>query len=164
MLPQPLHPAVVHFPLVLALILPLVIGVTLWVLRGKSIPWRTWSIPLVLSAALAASAFVAVRTGEADEDRVESVVPKGVLHTHEEAAERFLVLTGVLLLVATAGLARGTLGAAARLLTVAGSVVVAAAAVQVGAAGGEMVYGHNAASVYQDSASQNAPLPAGDED
>ena len=164
MLPEPLHPVIVHFPLVLALMLPLVLVITLWVVRRSAAAPRAWSIPLVLSAALAASAFVAVRTGEADEERVERVVPRAAIHSHEEAAERFLVLSGVLVLVAAAGLVRGTVGRAARLLTVGGSIVVAAAAVQVGGAGGDMVYRHNAASVYQDSAALNASLHADDAD
>jgi hypothetical protein len=101
-----------------------------------------------MSAALAASAFVALRTGEAEEDRVEAVVSEAVLHEHEEAAERFLVLSGVLLLVATAGLVRGDVGRAARFITLVGSLGVAGAGVQVGAAGGDLVYRHNAASAY----------------
>ena len=148
MLPNPLHPAVVHFPIALAVLLPLaVIGVLLGIHRG-TLPVRAWWLPVAVSGLLLASAFVAVRTGEADEDRVEAVVPGGVLDAHEDAAERFLLLSGVLLLVAGAGLIRGNIGSAARLLTAAGSLGLLLAGVQVGAAGGELVYEHNAAAAY----------------
>ncbi len=149
MLPDPLHPAVVHFPLVLVFLLPLfALGAGWAIRRGAAVRW-TWAIPLLMAAGLAGSAYVALRTGGAEEERVEGVVSESVLHEHEEAAERFLVLSGVLLLVAAAGLAPGNLGQAARLLTVVGSLGVAVAGVQVGAAGGELVYRHNAAGSRQ---------------
>ena len=157
MLPNPLHPAVVHFPIVLMFLIPLFAIGAVWAIRRGSKVRRTWAVPLALAAALLASAFVALRTGETEEERVESVVSEAVLHEHEEAAERFLVLSGVLLLLAAAGLVSGDLGKAARYLTVAGSVVVAVAGVQVGAAGGELVYEHNAGSAYTTSAPTHAP-------
>lgn len=156
MLPDPLHPAVVHFPLVLVVLLPLFAAGAVWAIRRGADARRIWAVPLLIAAALAGSAYVAFQTGEAEEDRVEAVVSEAVLHEHEEAAERFLALSGVLLLVAAAGLARGNLGQAARLLTVVGSIGVAAAGVQVGAAGGELVYRHNAASAYTAAAVSDA--------
>jgi uncharacterized membrane protein len=157
MLPSPLHPAVVHFPVVLMFLVPLVAIGALWAIRRGSEARRVWAIPFVLSATLAISAFVAIRTGESEEDRVERVVSEAVLHEHEEAAERFLVLSGVLLLVAAAGFFPGHLGRAARYLTVAGSIGVIVAGVQTAAAGGELVYRHNAASAYTTSGRAVAP-------
>ena len=151
----PLHPLVVHFPVVLAVLLPISIVVALWVIRKGATPRRVWSVPLGLAAALAVSAWVATQTGESQEDRVERVVARNALHGHEEAAERFLVLSGVLVLVAAAGLARGTVGRAARLVTAAGAVGVVAAGVQVGHSGGMLVYRHGAASAY------TSPVPVG---
>lgn len=148
MLPEPLHPVVVHFPIVLVVLLPLFALGALWAIRRGVAPLRAWAIPVAVAAALAGSTFVAVQTGDAEEDRVERVVPENALHEHEEAAERFLVLSGVLLLISGVGLAGGTLGRAARLLTTAGSIALIAAGVQVGAAGGDLVYRHNAGSAY----------------
>jgi uncharacterized membrane protein len=161
--PDPLHPAVVHFPLVLLFLVPLFAVGAVWAIRRGADSRRTWGIPLFLTAALAASAFVALQTGDADEDRVEAVVSEAALDAHEEAAERFLVLSGVLLLFAAVGLVRGDVGQAARLITVVGSLGVAAAGVQVGASGGELVYRHDAASVYADRAAP-ARIPDLDED
>jgi uncharacterized membrane protein len=144
----PLHPLVVHFPVVLAVLLPISVVVALWVIRKGATPRRVWSVPLAMAAALTVSAWVATATGESQEDRVERVVARGALHGHEEAAERFLLLSGVLVLVAAAGLAPGTVGRAARLVTAAGAVGMVAAGAQVGHSGGLLVYREGAASAY----------------
>jgi uncharacterized membrane protein len=158
MLPDPLHPAVVHFPIVLVFLVPIAAVLAVWAIRRGADTRRTWAIPLVLATALALSAFVALRTGEAEEDRVEAVVPETAIHAHEEAAERFLVLSGVLLLVAGAGLFRGDLGRAARLVTIVGSLGLIVAGVQVGDEGGKLVYEHNAGSAYAEGATAAAQV------
>ena len=156
MIPDPLHPAVVHFPLVLAVLLPIFAVGALWAIRRGASPARGWSIPVALAIAVTASAWLALVTGEAEEDRVEAAVGEAVLHEHEEAAERFLVLSGLVLVVAGAGLVRGTVGSAARLLATAGSVGVLVAGVAVGRAGGELVYRHGAAAPYVTAAASDA--------
>ena len=168
MLDIPLHPLVVHFPIVLAILLPISAIVAIWAIGKGSTARRVWAVPLVMAAALALSAFAATRSGEQEEDRVERVVAKGAIHEHEEAGERFLLLSGVLLLVTAAGLVRGTLGRAARLLSAAGAIGLVAAAVQVGHSGGALVYRHGAASAYSTDSSSVAErglaAPERDED
>lgn len=144
----PLHPLVVHFPIVLVFLLPISVAVALWAVRKGATARRVWALPLAFAAALTLSAWGAVQTGESQEERVEDVVGEAVLHGHEEAAERFLVLSGVLFLVATVGFARGTLGRAARLVTAVGAVGLVVAGAQVGHSGGMLVYRHGAASAY----------------
>ena len=146
----PLHPLVVHFPIVLTVLLPISVLVALRVIGKGATPRRAWAVPVAGAAALALSAWLAVQTGEAQEDRVERVLAEGVLHEHEEAAERFLVLSGVLLVVAGAGLASGMVGRAARLVTAVGAVGLVVAGAQVGHGGGLLVYRHGAASAYVD--------------
>lgn len=148
MLPVPLHPAVVHFPIVLAVLLPISAALGLWAIRRGTSPLRAWAIPAALALALAGSAWVALETGEAEEERVEAFVSEAAIHDHEEAAERFLLFSGVVALVAGLGLVSGSVGAAARLVASAGTVVILIAAVQVGARGGELVYEHGAAQAY----------------
>lgn len=154
MLPDPLHPAIVHFPIVFMILLPVAAAVALWAIgRGGRI--RTaWAVPAALAAALTLSAWIAVETGEAQEDRVENVVTKDAIHPHEEAAERFLVLSGVLLVVSGAGLLGGPVGRAARLATILGAVGVAGAGAQVGHTGGKLVYQYGAASAYTQAGPQ----------
>lgn len=161
MLPDPIHPAVVHFPIVLVVLLPLFALGALWAIHRGAAARRTWALPLAVAAALAASSWVAVETGEAEEERVEAVVSEGALHEHEEAAERFLVLSGVLLLVAATGLAGGALGRAGRLLSSVGALGLVVAGARVGAAGGELVYRHGAADAYvQEAAAPGGAAPA----
>lgn len=151
MLPDPLHPAIVHFPVVLAVLLPLFALGALWAIRKGVTPRRAWALPLAFSAALTLSAWVAVETGETQDERVERVVPEQPLKTHEESAELFLTLSGLLVVVAAAGLAPGAAGRTARILATAGAVALVIVAAQVGHSGGELVYRHGAASAYADS-------------
>ena len=146
----PLHPLVVHFPIVLVVLLPVSVFVALWAVRKGATARRVWYLPLAFAAALTLSSWIAVQTGEAEEDRVEDIVGVRVMHGHEEAAERFLVLSGVLLVVAAAGLVRGQIGRAARIVTAAGAVGLVVAGAQVGHSGGLLVYRHGAASAYAD--------------
>jgi hypothetical protein len=122
--------------------------VALWVVRKGATPRRAWAVPVTLAAALTLSAWAATETGESQEDRVERVVPRGALHGHEESAEQFLALTGVLLLVTASGLARGTVGRAARYVSAVGAIGLVAAAARVGHSGGALVYRHGAATAY----------------
>jgi uncharacterized membrane protein len=146
MLPDPLHPAVVHFPIVLMFLLPLA---ALWaVLYRRRHPERhgAWVLTTALAGALTLSAWVAVETGERDEEKVEEAVPEVSLETHEEAAQRFLLLSAGVLVLAGVGLLRGRIGSAARLATTAGAFGLVAAGAMVGHSGGDLVYRHGAAA------------------
>ena len=158
----PLHPLVVHFPIVLSVLLPISILAALWGIRKGATPRKAWAVPLVVAAALTLSAFVATRTGEAEEDRVEKVVARRAIHGHEEAAERFLMFSGVLLVVAAGGLLPRTTGRAARLVTAAGALGLVAAGVQVGHSGGTLVYREGAASAYTQPTATDAAVAARD--
>jgi uncharacterized membrane protein len=148
MIPDPLHAAVVHFPVVLAMLLPLIAVVALLAIRRGGSIRQWWGITLAVMLGLAASSFAAVRTGEAEEDRVERVVGEQPLHSHEEAGERFLILAGALLVLGAAGLLPKRAGAAFRLIGTAAAVGVMAAGWQVGHTGGELVYRYGAAAAY----------------
>jgi hypothetical protein len=101
-----------------------------------------------MAVALALSALVAVKTGEAQDERVERVVPEQPLESHEDAAETFLALTSGLALLVAAGLVRGRAGGFARVLGTAGAVGLVGVATYVGPTGGKLVYQYGAASAY----------------
>ena len=151
MLPNPLHPAVVHFPIVLMLFLPIVAVVTLWAIRRGANPRRAWAIPFVVAGLLMLSTWVSVETGEEQSERVERAVPKQPMESHEEFAEVFFMLSGAVLVVAAAGMLNGRIGRASRVLASFGAVGLAAAGVRVGHSGGQLVYTHGAASAYTQS-------------
>jgi len=147
-LPDPLHPAVVHLPLALAMLAPFVVGLAFVVIRRGWLPPRAWVAILLLHGLLAGSAWFAVETGEEQEDRVERVVQERWIEDHEEGAERFLTVAAVALLVSLTGFAGGAAGTVGRGATIAAASVVLAAAIAVGHSGGELVYRHGAADAY----------------
>ena len=85
----PLHPKLVHLPIALAVLMPVLTGV-LWIalLRGW-LPLRAWLLAVGAQVLLLGSSVLAMRSGENDEERVERLVPEAALEAHEEAAERF---------------------------------------------------------------------------
>ncbi|MEZ4333079.1 MAG: DUF2231 domain-containing protein [Myxococcota bacterium] len=151
MLPDPLHPAVVHFPIVLAVLAPFVLAGLLLALRGGRLPQRAWLIAVALQAAIVGLGWVTMETGEHEEERVERVVARSALHEHEEAAEWFVWMAGATLPLAALGLLRDRrLAGAARVAALVGTLVTAAAVARVGHTGGELVYTHGAALAYLD--------------
>jgi len=148
MLPNPLHPAIVHFPVVLAFLLPLFVGGALWAIRRGANARRTWLLPLAGAAALALSAWVAVETGEGQGERVERVVSEQAIDSHEEMAEAFLAGSAGVAVVALLGLVGGMPGRAARMVTGIGSLALVALVARVGHSGGLLVYRYGAASAY----------------
>lgn len=147
-MPDPLHPAVVHFPIALAVLSPVVALAVAVSIRAGWLPRRAWWGVAVFQVLLVGSAYAAVETGEEQEERVSPVVGEEVLHEHEEAGERLLWLAAFALIPATSGLLPGSGGSLGRWATVAVSGLVVWGAVAVGASGGELVYRHGAANAY----------------
>lgn len=152
MMPDPLHPAVVHLPIALAVLIPglAILGILL-IYKGF-LPPRSWALVVLLQALLVGSGWLALETGEDQEERVERVVAERHIEAHEEAAERFLLLAAVGLLVSGAGLLPRRAGAAGRVATALVTLGLLAAGVSVGHSGGALVYEHGAASAYVDAA------------
>lgn len=148
LIPNPLHPAVVHLPIALAVLLPLFAIGALWFIRRGARPRSAWGVTVAMAATLLLSSWVSLQTGEQQEERVEDVIAESSIHQHEEAAELFMLATGAVLLVAVGGLVGGKFGQASRWLTLAGTVGVFAAGWNVGHSGGMLVYRDGAASAY----------------
>ncbi|MEQ8461684.1 MAG: DUF2231 domain-containing protein [Sandaracinaceae bacterium] len=158
----PLHPAIVHLPLALGLLVPLIaLGVAVAVHQGKLPRWA-WGAVLGLQVLLVGSGFVAMQTGERDEEVVERVVAESVIEAHEEAAETFVYAAAGSTLLFLLGLAlpRRIWRSAAMGAAVAGSVAVAGLALGVGHSGGELVYVHGAAAAHVSGAPGGATRPA----
>jgi hypothetical protein len=123
------------------ILLPIVALGALWAIRRGSAPVRAWALPVAVAAGLTLSSWAAVETGESQEEQVEKAVGEQALATHEEAGERFLLLSGAVLVLSGAGLLRGTIGRAARAAGTVAALGLAAAGYQVGHTGGRLVYG-----------------------
>lgn len=151
-LPDPLHPAVVHFPLALAALTP-AFALLAWIAIARlGQPRSVWAGVVLLAALLAGSAWLAVETGEDEEERVEEVVAERYVEAHHESADRVPWLGAATAVVALLGLVRGRWGAIGRGATLVVSLVTLVAAVDAGRLGGELVYEHGAASAYTGAA------------
>lgn len=148
MLPEPLHPAIVHLPIALAVLVPALSLVAVLAIRSGWVAPRTWAALVLLQALLVGSGWLALETGEREEERVERVVAERHIESHEAKAERFLYGSVAALVVIAAGLLpRGT-GSVARGVAVLAGLAVLALGVQVGHSGGELVYRYGAANAY----------------
>ncbi len=148
LIPTPLHPAVVHLPMALAVLIPFfAIGAMIFIARGSR-PVVAWGITTALVATLALSAWASLETGEDQEEKVERIVPEAAFEAHEEAADLFLTLTVVVLGISLVGLAPRQIGTGARLIATVGTVVLLGAGWNVGHSGGALVYTHGAAAAY----------------
>ncbi len=163
----PIHPAIVHLPLALALLVPIVaLGAAVAVHRGKLPRW-VWAVVLGLQAALVGSGALAMQTGERDEDRVEAIVGDSAMEAHEETAEHFVYAAAGLTVLFALGLVlpRAAWRSGAMGLAVIGSAALAALAIGVGHSGGELVYVHGAAAAHAAPAAHSrAGFEAEDED
>jgi uncharacterized membrane protein len=151
MLPDPLHPAVVHLPIALAVVVPLMAIVTAAAVARGLLPARSWALVVLLQVLLVGSGWFALETGEEQEERVERVVAESHIEDHEENAELFLSLAGLALVVLGAGLVPGRPGAVSRVVGTLATLVVLAAGVNTGHSGGHLVYVHGAANAYLDA-------------
>ena len=110
MIMQPLHPVVVHFPIVFVVLLPIAAIVAIFAIRRGAALRSAWLPVTGIAAALALSSWLAVETGEREEEIVEQVVAESAIHDHEESAEIFFPLTVAGLLLVSAGLLNGRPG------------------------------------------------------
>ena len=148
MIPDPLHPALVHIPLALAMLMPLIAVLLLVAQYKKLFPPMTWLVVVVLQGILAVSALTAARTGEDEEDRVATVVEAQFIDEHEVRANWFVRACFLNLLIAAAGLLDKKLGLVGRYGYLAVSLGILALGLNVGHTGGQLIYEHGGASVY----------------
>lgn len=144
----PLHALIVHMPIALTVLVPLLVLVAFGVGRRWMKPHHAWALPVGGLALLLISGLVAEKTGEQEEDRVEKIVPEAAFETHEEAAELFVLVTGGVLVLAAGGLLPNRIGSAMRVAGAIGTLGVLGAGWNVGHSGGKLVYEHNAGAAY----------------
>lgn len=141
----PLHPAVVHIPLVLALAVPLVLA---WLARRSykgGATRRAWAMAVALQATILAGGLVALRTGESEEERVGATVGEWPLEMHERLATTFVIAAGALLAIVVAGMAAPRIGRLLAPVGLVASLAVATLGISTGHAGGALVYRQGAA-------------------
>jgi uncharacterized membrane protein len=145
----PLHPAVVHLPLGLAFLMP-ILALVFTIAWGKG--WtgkRGWALVFGLQLLLVGAGLFVRWTGEREARNAHRVLARGTIGPHAQAAGTFVWAAAGTLVIAGLGLALRERQArrAAAAATVA-TFVVAALAVRLGHLGGELVYVKGAATVY----------------
>lgn len=145
----PLHPAVVHIPLGVAFLMPILVAILALGVRRTAFPRKTWLLPIVAQVVLVAGGFVGMQSGENEEDRAEQVVAKAGIHDHERAAKVFTYSAagGLVILVAAAVVPVKAAGWFA-LLAFLASLGVAGMGAYAGHLGGKLVYRDGAAAAY----------------
>jgi uncharacterized membrane protein len=142
-LPSPLHPAVVHFPIVLLLLGAVAAVAAVFI--------RRWQLPGIAAALFvlgAAGTVIAVQTGDREGEMVgEAPLIESQVDEHEEWAERTQVVAIVVALLSLGAavitrwpVATRTLGVATAL----GALVSAWCVIETGHHGGQLVYRHGA--------------------
>jgi uncharacterized membrane protein len=159
------HPKLVHLPMALAVLMPLVTGGVLFAWWRGWFDRRVWVLVVLLQAVLVGSGALAMNTGEKEEERVEQIVAEEYIEAHEEAAEVFVWASAALLLLMALPLVlpEGRARQAASLGAFLGTLIVFGLGYSTGEGGGKLVYEHGAAQVYVANGGVADGLPAGDE-
>ena len=157
--PDPLHPAVVHFPIVLIFLGTLVSVLAIFTRRG-ALPQFT-AVILILAAV---SAQLAVSTGGDEADDVIQRMPdaRPLVHDHAEWGERTRTVAVIAAIVAVVALAFYRMRGFRRILALVTTLAAAAAcfcAVETAQHGGAMVYHHGVGVVITPAGATPAASP-----
>lgn len=143
------HPKLVHVPMGLAVVIPLVAFVV-WTTWARGVfPKPAFAIVVLLQALLVGGAVASLRSGEAEAERVEKIVGDEAIEHHEDAAKAFTFSgAGVLVLMAAALMWKDKRSQTLALVSCVATLAVLALGIRAGHEGGELVYERGAASAY----------------
>jgi uncharacterized membrane protein len=148
----PLHPLLVHLPLVMALGSPLLL--LFFLQRGRRGRAPAWSWLVAYHALLAFSSLAAMLLGEKDEEIIQAVVAHDLVENHERLGNLLtwsaFVALAILLLLGHFKRARPLAW-----LVLPISLALAGLALLAGHTGAELVYVHGAATAFCESQSEH---------
>jgi uncharacterized membrane protein len=155
----PLHPLIVHFPIALTFILPLMILVCALMIKKNKMTPKGWFIVVGLQMAIVGGGYISLETGETEEHEVEKGVSKKLIHEHEEAAEVF-VGSAVVALVLSLGayFVKRELGFKLKLVVFVISLISCYLVFKAAELGGELVYKHGAFNAYIEASDEPTGL------
>lgn len=145
----PLHPFFAHIPLVLALFMPVVLWTTIILIARRKIGAQSWWVPVVIQAVIVVFAYIALSSGENEEDLVAQFIPKRFISQHENMAEVFSGLSVLLLgVVMVVNFVNEKVAKKLRVIAALFSFVPLGMGLYVGRLGGEIAYAHGGAEAY----------------
>lgn len=146
----PLHPAVVHIPIGLAIVLPILTLLFLFLFYKNKLTKISWIFIFILQLFITAGGYVAIETGEDEEDRVEKVVGHDLIEEHEHKAEDFMKISFVTLAVTAIPffITKAPILGAVFVANIAMQSLSLFYIVQTGEMGGHIVYEHQAPKAY----------------
>lgn len=139
----PLHPIVVHFPIVLGSLLPFLAILLWWAIRKWLWTPKVWALVSAMALVYCLFAVTAVLLGEEDEEKVEKVISEKVIEEHEEAGEVIPWIAGTLFLVSLVGFTV-RYSKQAKIAMIVLSLVAVVPLINAGHTGAELVYEHGA--------------------
>ena len=148
----PLHPKLVHVPMALCILMPM-LAMLIWfgIRRGWFTP-RAWLIAAFLQGACFVGSIAALKSGEDDGEKVEGYASEDALETHEQRAYWFVYIAGANLALCGAAFLLQNQRSRQQIL---GAVAIAGlfggsyAGYRVGDAGGRLVYVANASDAHR---------------
>lgn len=149
MVEVPFHPQIVHLPLALSVILPLLALIVLICIRKQKFSTHVWILVAGLQVLTTASGYLAMETGEDDEQAVGKLIGKPLVHAHEESAEMFVAFSVAASVLAIATVVVKT-SAQFYLMLVTVVLMLGQSALgwRAGRSGGELIYVHKAANAH----------------
>jgi len=145
----PLHPFLAHIPLVLALFMPVILfSLVILIAKGK-LSEKGWWVGVITQSCLVVFAYIALSSGEGEEDLVAQFVSKRFIGQHENMAEVFsglsVILLGVMIVI---NYVKENLAKKLRVLAAVFSFIPLGVGLYVGMLGGEIAYAHGGAEAY----------------
>lgn len=148
---MPLHPVIVHLPLALTFLLPILVLVFAWAIKSGKMSKELWLVIIGIQILITGSGYLSLETGEIDEEKVSAIVSKKIVHEHEEAAEIFVGTTVISLASGIVALfLQPAFQEKARLAVIFLSLLPVFFGWKAGNLGGEIVYRHGGASAHSD--------------
>ena len=150
----PFHPIVVHFPIALGVLVPVMGMFLIWAMSSKRANAKSWGIMVFITALYLASAVGAVKTGELDEHNAEELIGRSLVHDHEEAGEKVPWAAGILFVscLVTYAISRNKLSWTHKLVTLL-AIAGLYPLLYAGETGGKLVYEQGAARIHWNSSS-----------
>lgn len=145
----PLHPFLAHIPLTLALFMPIILWVSVYLIAKEKVSTKAWWASVAVQVVIVASAYIALSSGEGEEDIVVQFVPKKIIGQHENMAEVFsglsVILLGVMMVI---NFVQEKVAKYFRIIAAVFSIIPLGVGLYAGRLGGQIAYAHGGAEAY----------------